>query len=113
MHELSLAQNILEVALRNARDQGFEKIHSLHLKIGRLSGVEPESLCFCFSVLSAHTIAESARVEVEKVPVRGRCRGCSTEFELQEMEFLCPSCRGNEIDLIAGTEMQLERMEVE
>ncbi|MFH0871103.1 MAG: hydrogenase maturation nickel metallochaperone HypA [bacterium] len=113
MHELSIAQNILEAASRQARDRGFQRILSIHLRVGKLSGIEVESLRFCFKVLSEETIAQSAGLEVEMVPLRGRCRCCQSEFAMEEVDFVCPRCHNRDIELISGTEMLMDKMEVE
>ena len=113
MHELSIAQNILEAASRQARDRGFQRILSIHLRVGKLSGIEVESLRFCFKVLSEETIAQSAGLEVEVVPLRGRCRCCQSEFAMEEVDFVCPRCHNRDIELISGTEMLMDKMEVE
>jgi len=113
MHELSIAQSILDSALRHAEEKGFQKILSIHLQIGRLSGIEVESLRFCFEVLSAETIARSAALAVDLVPLRGKCRQCSREFDLEEVDFVCPGCHNREIEVVSGTEMLMDRIEVE
>jgi hydrogenase nickel incorporation protein HypA/HybF len=113
MHELSIANSILDIVLRRAREDGFGRVHSVYLKIGRLSGIEPESLRFCFGVVSADTIAESARIEVELVPLRGKCARCGEEFDMAEIGFVCPRCHNSNIEVISGTEMLMDKMEVE
>lgn len=113
MHELSVAKSILDIALRRAQEDGFQRIHSVHLKIGRLSGIEPENLRFCFGVLSADTIAQSAEIEIEVLPLRGKCRACGEEFELAEIDFVCPGCHNRDIEVISGTEMVMDGMEVD
>jgi hydrogenase nickel incorporation protein HypA/HybF len=113
MHELSLAQGILETILRRAQQDGFRKVNSVHLKVGRLAGVEIESLRFCFEVLSASTIARMANLEVEVVPLRGKCRDCGEGFELAEIELICPRCGSGEVEIVSGREFIMETMEVE
>ena len=113
MHELSVAQSILDNALRHAEEMGFQRILSIHLKIGRLSGIEVESLRFCFEVLSADTMARSADLAVDLLPIRGKCRQCAREFELEEVDFFCPGCHNRDIEVVSGTEMLMEKMEVE
>ncbi len=113
MHELSIAQSILDNALRHAEEKGFQKILSIHLKIGRLAGIEVESLRFCFEVLSADTMARSANLSVKLLPIRGKCRQCGRKFDLNEVDFLCPGCHQRDIEVVSGTEMLMEKMEVE
>jgi len=113
MHELSVAQSILDSALRHAEERGFQRILSVHLKIGRLSGIEVESLRFCFEVLSAETMARSADLTVDLLPIRGKCRQCGREFNLEEVDFVCPGCHNRDIEVVSGTEMLMDKMEVE
>ncbi|MDH7499767.1 MAG: hydrogenase maturation nickel metallochaperone HypA [candidate division NC10 bacterium] len=113
MHELSIAKSILDIALRRAQEGGFQRIRSIHVQVGRLSGIEPESLRFCFGVLSADTLAQSAALEVEILSLRGRCRVCGGEFDLPEIDLVCPACHHGDLEVISGTEMVMDRMEVE
>jgi hydrogenase nickel incorporation protein HypA/HybF len=113
MHELSVAKSILDSALHHAEKNGFKRILSIHLRIGRLSGIEVESLRFCFEVLSGETIARSADLAVDLVPIRGKCRNCGREFDLEEVDFVCPGCNNRDIEVVSGTEMLMDKMEVE
>jgi len=113
MHELSIAKSILDSALHHAEDNGFKKILSIHLRIGRLSGIELESLRFCFDVLSAETIAQKAKLAVDLVPLRGKCSYCKGEFDLEEIDLVCPRCNNQNLEVVAGTELLMDRMEVE
>jgi hydrogenase nickel incorporation protein HypA/HybF len=63
--------------------------------------------------LSGETIARSAKLEVEMIPLSGKCRGCGEEFEMAEVDFVCPRCDNKDIEVISGTEMLMDRMEVE
>ena len=70
MHEVSIMQNTLDIAISQAQQQGATKIDSLTLKIGKLSGVIPEALEFAFEVLIRDTIAEDAQLEIKTIPVK-------------------------------------------
>lgn len=112
MHELSIAENILDVVLRQSQEKGFQKVLSIHLRMGRRSGIEQESLRFCFGVVSADSIAQSAHLVIEIVPLRGRCPQCLQESEIEEFGLLCPHCR-SPMDVTSGMEIHLDSMEVE
>ena len=109
MHELTLTQNIIDIAVHEAQDR---RITGINLVIGELSSVVEESIRFCFDVISKDTPAEGARLSVTKVPAVIRCSCCSSTFGM-EMEGLCPQCgkRGGEVT--AGREFYMESIEVE
>lgn len=113
MHEMALAQGILDVALSNASQHGAVKIGRIKLLVGEMTHVEPESLRFCFTALSAGSIAESAVVDIEVTPLRGRCRECNREFSVAGYCFICPECRSSSVEIISGRELTVEHLEVE
>ncbi len=69
MHEVGIMENTLAMAVKRAAEEGAHRIHRLTMRIGPLSGVVPEALEFAFVVLARGTIAEGARLEVERIPV--------------------------------------------
>src|SRR5208283_1785922 len=109
MHELTLTQNIIDIAVHEAKDR---RITGINLVIGELSSVVEESIRFCFDVISKDTPAEGARLSVTRVPAVIRCACCSGTFGM-EREGLCPQCgeRGGEVT--AGREFYMESIEVE
>lgn len=113
MHELSLAQNIAEIAQNAAAANGKEKIMTVCVRVGELSGVVVDSLTFCFSAITAGTPLEGATLRVERIPVRARCGACGTVCDVQDFVFLCPSCGSGNLDVIAGRELQVSHIEVE
>lgn len=112
MHELSLAEQTLAIALDAARRQGATSIQSMHLRIGQWSGVEPEALRFALDVVLAGTCAEGATVTLESVAPACRCPDCGQEFEVLDFSYECPHCGRLGHGLIRGQEMDLVSMEV-
>jgi hydrogenase nickel incorporation protein HypA/HybF len=111
MHEASIMQAALEDAERHARANSCTAIHVLYLRVGAMSGVVPEALDFAFTALKTTTLAAGARLEIERVTARTRCRQCGSEFTLEELGFACPQCGGWESDLLQGRELELARIE--
>jgi len=109
MHELTITQNIVDIATREAQDR---KITGINLVIGELSSVVEESIRFCFDVIAKGTPAEGARIAVLKVPALVRCTFCDREFGM-ETGGVCPACgrRGGEV--AKGREFYLDSIEVE
>ena len=73
MHELGIAQSIMQIVLSEAEKARARKVLKVTVKVGELAGVLPDSLTFCFNLLAKSTIAEHASLTIEKVPVRGYC----------------------------------------
>ncbi len=113
MHELSLAQNIAEIAQQTASANGNRRVTAVGLRVGDLSGVVVESLTFCFAAITAGTPLDGAALRVERVPVRAHCRKCGSHCAVEDLVFLCPSCGSGELEIIAGKELQVTDIEVE
>jgi hydrogenase nickel incorporation protein HypA/HybF len=112
MHELSLAQNILEIVEQHVpREQG-QSIKSIKLKVGESSGVVPESLEFCFSAITAETDLNGALLIIERVPFMISCRKCRKTFNSELGLNMCPECGCFETEIISGTEMQIVEIEL-
>lgn len=112
MHELSLMQDTLILAVQHARQAGGTRIHRLMMRIGPLSGVVPEALEFAFEVVARETMAEGARLEIERVPIVCHCAACAREFEAADMLCECPECHQPSSEIRRGREMHLMSVEV-
>ncbi len=113
MHEMSIAQNIIEIIDEQLRRTDFSRISVVRMKIGGLAAVDPSSLTFCFDVITQGTSIEGARLEIDEVPIRGQCSECQTNFEVQDYLFLCPTCGSANVKLISGEELLVSELEVE
>lgn len=107
MHEVSIMENTLEIAIAQARQNEAAKIDRLTLNIGELSGIIPEALEFAFEVLIRDTIAEKAVLEINTVPVVCYCRNCDRNFQPQDYIYECPQCQKISSDILTGREMEL------
>lgn len=114
MHELSITQSILEIALNYAQRHKAQKILEIHLQIGEITDLEDEWLQRYFDFLSKDTIAEDAKVKIERIPAQGQCSKCLTIFPLDKITWnnKCPSCAGRDWELISGREFRVEALEV-
>jgi hydrogenase nickel incorporation protein HypA/HybF len=71
--------------------------HNAHVlavgvKIGELSGVDSESLRFCFEALVRDTDLAPLALEIERLPWRNRCRRCAWDFAVENYRTECPQC---------------------
>lgn len=113
MHELSITQSILEIALRYAEQAGARRITRLNLVIGDLSNIVGDAVQFYWDIVGKGTIAEGATLHFERVPATLRCLDCNRAFPLDGREYACPSCGGERIALAGGDDFRLESIEVE
>ena len=60
MHEVSLMENALAIALDYAARDGARRIDKLSLRVGPLAGVEPSALQFAFDIVTQDTLAAVA-----------------------------------------------------
>jgi len=113
MHELGVTQNILQIALEHAQKAGAQKIRSINLVIGGLSGIIDEGVQFYFDFVSKETMAEGAKLVFKKVPVRFRCRKCGKAFDFHGEDWVCPDCQSPGPEILTGREFFMESIEVE
>lgn len=113
MHELSIAQSILEIVKDEAKKHALGRISKVRLKIGKLTVIEPSSVSFCFDLIAKDSLAEGARLEIESVPITGRCHDCSGEFTLELPFGSCPHCNSLNINIIAGREFYISEIEAD
>ena len=110
MHELSIAQAIVDVAARHA---GEARVASVHVRVGHLRQVVPSALEFSFELCAHGTPAEGAVLELEEVPAGVRCRGCGAESEPGGFPLACGGCGGLDVEVVRGEELQVESLELD
>jgi hydrogenase nickel incorporation protein HypA/HybF len=114
MHELSVTQNILEIAIDYARRNQANQILEIHLQIGEITDFDDEWLQRYFDFVSKGTLAEGARLHITRTPAQLQCRSCSFKFLLDRKTWSsqCPSCGSKDTELISGRELRVEALEV-
>lgn len=110
MHELALAAGIIDVALRHARGR---PVSVVRVRVGAMRQVVPDALAFHFEAVSAGTGCDGATLEVEPVAALLRCEACGRRWRPEEPTFRCPACRGANVALESGEELEVESIEVE
>lgn len=112
MHEISVMQSAMEIAVEHAKAQNAQQIHRVKMRVGALSGVVPDALEFAFDIVAQGTMAEGATLEIEHVPAVCRCTQCGSEFEPKDFFYECPRCGSLHVDLKHGKELDLASLEV-
>ncbi len=114
MHEVSIVEALIEqVEGEVARAGASGRVTRLALSIGRLSGVQADSIRFAFELLTPGTLLEGAALEIEEPRAFCACSGCGVRTELEELSLQCPACGSSEIALQGGQEMLLETIDID
>ncbi|MCL4273970.1 MAG: hydrogenase maturation nickel metallochaperone HypA [Anaerolineales bacterium] len=110
MHELSITQGILDIALTNA---GARKIKKINLVIGQFSSIVDDSVQFYWDIISKDTLAEGSMLHIERIPGEMTCCACGHVFRPNGETFTCPSCSSISVRISKGNEFQVESIDVE
>lgn len=113
MHELALTKSILDIAVSEAEKRKFGRVLSIKLRIGEFSGVVPQFIQNYYDIVSRGTVAENAKLIVEKIPVSIRCNSCGVVSTVDRTHIRCPECGKNDITMLTGREFYVESLEVE
>jgi hydrogenase nickel incorporation protein HypA/HybF len=112
MHELSIANNIIELITESSQIKKTDKIISIRLLNGPLSGIDSDSLQFCFSEASRGTQAEDALLIIEQSPLTIKCLRCNKESVATVDNYLCSHCQHFDIVILSGKEFNIIDLEV-
>jgi len=113
MHEMSLAESIVELVEDTARRENAIRVGLVVLEIGQLSSVEPDALRFCFDLVTRGGIAAGAALEIIDVAGAGWCAACALTVPMKELYGTCPVCGCHQLKPTAGTGMQVREIAIE
>jgi hydrogenase nickel incorporation protein HypA/HybF len=113
MHEMSLAESVLQIIEDAAERERFAKVKAVWLEIGALAGVEPEALRFCFDAVTRGSVAEGATLEIATTPGAAWCMPCSQPVAIETRGDPCPRCGSFQLQVTGGAELRLRELEVE
>ena len=112
MHELSIALGIVKIAEQEYRKAGANKVESIELEIGTLSGVELDSLDVAWPMAVKDTVLEHAERKIDIIDGWARCVDCETEFPLDHIFDSCPECNSYFKNVVRGKELRVKALEV-
>jgi hydrogenase nickel incorporation protein HypA/HybF len=113
MHELPVAQSILEIALKHAAQAGAQRISNLYIVMGELSSMVDDSIQFYWDMIARDSIAEGAVLHFRRVPAELQCMTCFEKYHPVDGQLVCPQCGGVGARILAGEEFSLEAIDVE
>lgn len=112
MHEMSLAEGIVQIVEDTARANAASTVRAVWLELGALSHVEPEALRFSFDVVKRGTLATDARLEVVTTPGRAWCLPCGEAVALARLGDACPQCGSHQLQVTQGEDMRVREIEI-
>ena len=112
MHELSLCRAVLRLVEPIARRHDAP-VRRVVLRVGPLSGAEPDLLQRAFPIAAAGTCADGATLEIEHCPIRVRCLACGSEHAATINQLNCRTCGAIRTQVLSGDELDLKRVELE
>ncbi len=113
MHEMTLAESVLQIVENAARREGLRRVRTVRLEIGQLSSIEPEAMRFCFDAVARDSVAEGALLEIVTTAGAAWCTACAAPVALAELGAPCPRCGSYRLRLTEGTGMRVMEVEAE
>lgn len=113
MHELSIAESLIELLEENGLTHNFTKVTKITLEIGVLAGIENSSLFFCFDAVAKNTLAEGAQLVIQSKPAIGICQHCQRQVSTCGWYEPCEHCGQLCVKILQGEEMIIKSLEVE
>lgn len=114
MHEMGIAMQVVEIAAASIPEHlKGSRVQGIYLKIGKLSSVVPDSLRFCFDIVSKDSAIAGAVLYIEEIPVTARCKSCDHRWTIDGPAFTCPGCGSGAIALTSGQELDIASIEIE
>jgi hydrogenase nickel incorporation protein HypA/HybF len=113
MHELSIAQALVEQIEAVARAERAERVYGTRVSVGSLSGVEPDALELAFPVAAEGTVAEGSALTIELAPAAAACRKCGHRFTPEFPLFVCEACASPDVAVDGGRDLLLLSVDLE
>lgn len=113
MHEMSLAEGVLQLIEDSSKKEHFSRVKTVWLEIGELAGVEVEAMRFCFDAVVRDSIAHEAKLVVIETPGQAWCLHCAEVVHVQALFDACPKCGSHQVQVTGGNEMRVKELDVE
>jgi hydrogenase nickel incorporation protein HypA/HybF len=112
MHELSVAQSVLETILEQAKKISARPIRAI-ISCGQFNVLNDEAVQFAFEAISEGTLCHGMRLEIKHIPLRAKCRSCGELFAFDIYSPNCPKCKTENFDFEPDAPLLLEEIEFE
>ncbi len=112
MHEMAIAESVLEIVEATARRNAAARVATVWLELGALSHVEAPALCFCFDAVTRGSLAEGATLEIIRLPGEAWCMPCADRVSLDRYGDPCPHCGSFQLEVVRGHEMRVKEIAI-
>jgi hydrogenase nickel incorporation protein HypA/HybF len=113
MHELTVTQSILDIALHHACEANAKRITGINLVIGEFASIVDDSVEFYWEILAKDSIAQNAKLNFERIPGEMTCTNCKLSFHPKDSDFTCPNCKSKFVQITKGDEFRVDSIDVE
>lgn len=113
MHELAMVRSIYNVINEQVKEHGASRVIQVKLTVGELTGVEDFTMQACFEMYVQGTPLEGAKLIINRVPIKVRCRICGNEYETKIPFSECSDCGNKSFQIVSGKELYIDSLEVE
>jgi len=114
MHELAIIEALIEQVSREMKRAGRQgRVARLDLSVGRLSGVNPDSLRFAFGLVAPGPPVEGAEMAIDEPKAQCRCNQCGAQTDIDDLVIQCPRCGSGDISIEGGRDLMLQSIEIE
>jgi len=111
MHEFSIVQSIVDIAIASAAVNHIEHIRAVEVEVGMASGVVPEAMEFAWEATVKGTLLNEASLRIKQIPLTVRCFGCHHQYHPEEFYEECPQCGEVNAEILAGKELKVVAIE--
>ena len=113
MHELSVTESILNIALKYAQQAEARRVSDLYIVVGRLSSIVDDSVQFYWEMLSEGTLCAGSKLHFQRIPAQLTCFECGNAYTLDGELEPCPTCGSAKVQVTSGDQFYLDSIEIE
>lgn len=110
MLEPQIAADTARAILSSAEQVHASRVVSAQLVIGSMRVVDEEELRQHLASMLRGSVAEGAKIEIERPPATMRCLDCGEVYEIhldKPASYDCPSCKSGHHAIESGMELEL------
>lgn len=109
MHELSICSSMIGIVQKHAAGR---EVRTVHIRIGAMRQIVPDTLMYCWSLITESSELAGTELDIERIPARIRCTNCGSERVLDELAMACTQCPDGTVELVAGDEFLITSLEL-
>jgi hydrogenase nickel incorporation protein HypA/HybF len=113
MHELSIAESILDCVREKLESHPGAKPLRVGIKVGSMAAIDASALQFCFETIVLGTDWESLELVQKVIPAHRICSNCGNNFEVEAYNIFCPACQSDETEPDGGDELDMDFLEMD